>query len=94
MHWLFWDVDPEAVDPERDRDYVLGRVLERGRLQDVRWILRAYGPERVHAFFRESGHPELSGRTLAFWRAFFHAEDETWKTPAPWRGNSSVPWPG
>jgi hypothetical protein len=94
MDWLFCEVDPDALDVERDGEYVLGRVLERGRLEDVRWAVRVYGLERIHRFFRESGHPEISSRTLAFWRAFFHAEDEIWKTPPDWRSNSSAPWIG
>ena len=94
MDWLFWDVDPNALDLERDSEYLLGRLLERGRLQDVRWALRTYGLDRIHRFFRESGHSELSGRTLSFWRAFFRAEDEIWKTPPSWRVNSSAPWVG
>jgi hypothetical protein len=92
MHWLFWDVEAEAVDIERDINYILGRVLERGRLQDVRWAIEVYGIERIHRFFRESGNLEISNRTLSFWKAFFRAEDEIWKTPPSWRNNNSAPW--
>lgn len=94
MCWLFCDVDPNALDTERDSEYILGRVLERGRLQDVKWVLKVFGEERIHRFFRESVHPELSSRTLAFSQAFFHTEDEIWKTPTPWRGYNSAPWIG
>jgi hypothetical protein len=30
LHWLFWDVDPKAIDVEVDADSVLARVLESG----------------------------------------------------------------
>jgi len=63
--WLFWDVDSRAIDLARDRRYVLGRVLERGRLTDVRWAVSAYGLESVHEFFRTGAHPEVSQRTRA-----------------------------
>jgi hypothetical protein len=66
MHALFWETRPARVDLERDVDYVLARVLEFGRLVDVRWVLRRYGLERVHTFLATSGHPELSPRPLAF----------------------------
>jgi hypothetical protein len=92
LYCLFWDVEPTELELDRDADYILGRVLERGRLRDIRWVLQAYGAERVHRFFRESGHPELSPRTLAFWRAYFRAENEIWKRPPSWRSNSSAPW--
>ena len=39
-----------------------------------------------------SGHPELSPRTLAFWRAALHAEDELWRAPPAFRRRSSAYW--
>lgn len=33
---LFWDVDCEVLDDEKHRRFVIGRVLERGKMQD--WI--------------------------------------------------------
>ena len=47
---------------------------------------------RIHHFFRDVGHPELSERTLGFWRAFFQAE-EGWAAPPFWRKTGPVPWP-
>jgi hypothetical protein len=92
MRWLFWEVDFGALDTEAHGDYILPRILERGRLEDVRWAIDTYGLVRIHAFFREVGHPELSGRTLAFWRALLQAEDETWQAPSRFRANNSAPW--
>lgn len=78
LHWLFWEMDAPAVDAAVDGDTIIPRILQEGRMEDVRWLLRRYGPERIHAFLRNVGHPELSDRTLGFWRAFFHAEAEKW----------------
>lgn len=94
MRWLFWDVELADIDTRRDADYVLARILEHGTIADVRWVLATYGLERVHRFFREVGHPELSPRTLSFWRAFFKADDEEWAAPPTWRKTSGVLWPG
>lgn len=91
VRWLFWDVDPADVDLEAHADFVLPRVLEKGRLVDVRWAIATYGLERIHAFFRDVGHPELSERTIHFWRAYFE-DDEPWATPPAWRKSSSAPW--
>jgi hypothetical protein len=90
LHWLFWESAAERLDLETDADYVLARVLEFGRLEDVQWAWRTYGPERIHYFFRDVGHPELSPRTLAFWQAFFTAEQESWASPTSSRTISSV----
>src|SRR5262245_57021747 len=90
--WLFWDVAVGTVDPNQDADFVLGRVLELGRLVDVRWAVRFYGLERIHCFLREAAHAELSERTKVFWRALLNSEDEEWKSPPPWRRTNSAPW--
>jgi hypothetical protein len=92
QRWLFWDVNPDAIELERDRRYVLGRVLERGRLKDVRWAVSAYGLDGVEAFFRAGGHPELSRKTRAFWRAFFNETGERWPDGSSFRKSSAAPW--
>lgn len=58
------DVDPDAIDLERDANGVLTRALERGCLDDVEWLLEAYGPERFLAFFGDvcERAAELVGR--------------------------------
>lgn len=92
LRWLFWDVAADDIEPTRDADFVLARVLELGRLADVRWAVGFYGLHRIHTFLREGAAPELSDRTMAFWRALLGAEDEVWKSPPPWRRTSSAPW--
>jgi hypothetical protein len=94
VHWLFWDVEAESLDVEQHAGAILPRVLEYGRLADIAWLSKCYGFERIHAFLRDVGHPELSSRTLAFWRAYFRAKDEAWTSPPIWRKHSDAPWPG
>ena len=93
QRWLFWDVDIVAIDLGRDRRYILGRVLERGRMIDVRWAVSVYGLDGLREFFRQGGHPELSGATRSLWRAVFaDDEGEQWQDPASWRKTSAAPW--
>lgn len=94
MRWVFWEHDFPALDTERHADSILARILEHGRMCEVRWAIDTYGMERIHRFFREVGHPELSRRTILFWRAVFDAEDEPWQQPPAWRTHSSAPWIG
>lgn len=93
MHWLFWDVDLEQLEVERHAEYILSRVLDRGRIDDVSWALQTYGEDRIHAFLCERPRAELSPRTLAFWRAFFR-EEQPWPTRPSSRQISSAPWHG
>jgi len=94
QRWLFWDVDPSEIDPVRHAAFVIPRVLEFGTLVDVRWLLARVGSPRIHRFLRDQGHPELSAKTLAFWRAYFRAQEERWATPPAFRRHSALPWPG
>lgn len=89
---LFWELDFDRLDVEAHADSILARVLESGRMRDVRWLVATYGWDRIHRFFREVGHPELSPRTIAFWRAILRAEDEPWASPPAWRRTSNAPW--
>jgi hypothetical protein len=92
IHWLFWEVDPAQLDLQRDARHILPRVLEKGRLEDVRWLIEVYGLDGIHDFLATVGHPELSKRTLTFWRCALGAKDEQWQTPPTWRQSSSAPW--
>ncbi len=91
-HWLFWNVDIDALELNRDADHILARVLELGRLEDVHWVIDTYGYPRIHRFFRDVGHPDMSLRTITFWRAVFKAEDEEWTTTPEWRRSNAAPW--
>lgn len=90
--WVFWDVDAEALDPVTAANYILPRVLELGGIAEVRRVLATYGLEAIHRFLRDVGHPELSDRTLGFWRAALNAKGEAWASPPTWRKSSAAPW--
>jgi hypothetical protein len=92
MRSLFWNVDFGALEVERDADFILERVLERGRLVDVRWAIETYGLPRIRRFFRSAAHRELSARTVQLWRVVLGAKEERWPEPPAWRRTSSVPW--
>lgn len=92
MQSLFWNVHFDALDVVRDADFILTRVLERGRMVDVRWAIRRYGLGRIGQYFRTAPHPELSPRTVRFWRVMLHAQEEKWPESPAWRRSSSAPW--
>jgi len=94
MAWLFPEVPLRQLDRDRDARLVIARVLERGRLVEVRWCVQRYGLERLHRFFREEAHPEISPKTIALWRLVLDAREERWATPRRSRLASFAPWPG
>lgn len=94
LFWLFPEHDAAELDPERDARLMLVRVLEQGRIQDVRWCVQHYGLDRIHRFLRDEGHPELTPPTLALWRAALNAKDEKWARPRRSQLTNVAPWPG
>ena len=92
MRSLFWEVDFDTLRPDLRPEYVMARVLERGRLVDVQWLLAHFGLDRIHRLLREVGHVELSQRTVAFWRCVLDAKEEPWAGPPSWKKRSSAPW--
>jgi hypothetical protein len=94
MKTLFWNVAFDELDAERDADLILSRVLERGRLVDVRWAIRRYGLGRLRRFYREAPRPEISSRTRQFWRVALRAKEEVWPETPAFRRSSAAPWVG
>lgn len=43
----FWDVDMSKMDYEKNADYIIRKVFERGTLEDVMEVLAYYGEEKV-----------------------------------------------
>lgn len=94
MAWLFPEADRRVIEVERDSRYILARVLEFGRMQDVAWCVRRYGYDRIRTFFRDEGDPSLSQKTIALWRLALEAPNEKWATSRRSRLHKVAPWPG
>lgn len=63
---LFWDVDPDAVDLDRHRDYVLERVMARGTWDAMRWLRATYDTREIADFLGRKGG-RLTPRDRAYW---------------------------
>ena len=66
LAWLFWDVDPAAIDLVRHRDYVIERIMTRGDWRAMRWLVEHVEKSDLAAFLRRRGHV-LTPRDRAFW---------------------------
>jgi Family of unknown function (DUF6922) len=66
---LLWDVDPQAVDPERDRALILERVMSRGSWEAMKWLRARYSRDELADFIARHGASRLSPRDLAYWAA-------------------------
>lgn len=62
---LFWETDPERVDKEKHKDYIIARILDYGTPESIRWLLRSYRDEEI---LRVVKHRRgLSRKTAIFW---------------------------
>ena len=62
---LFWDVNPDNIDLEKNARYVIERVLEDGNDEEVREVWHKYGKHGIAIVARES--KTLTPRSRTFW---------------------------
>jgi hypothetical protein len=73
---LFPEVDAHALDVQGDWKFILGRVLEYGTLESVRWATETYGRERIREFLLSRGLRVLSRKTVSYWAYLLGLQDE------------------
>lgn len=39
---LFWDTNPDKIDPNKNAQYVIERILDFGNDEEVRWVWKFY----------------------------------------------------
>lgn len=66
----FWDVDATALEVERDGEYIISRLLERGDSNAARWMRETYPRERIISVLTKSR--ELSAPSAYFWADFYN----------------------
>ena len=62
---LFWDTNPDKIDPEKNAQYIIERVADFGHDDEVRWVLQYYDREFLNRVIRKSRC--LRPRTRALW---------------------------
>lgn len=65
---LFWDVPFRRLTWERDRDFVIGRVLASGSWEDIRWLRTALGDDGLRNWITEHRAAGLERRQVRFWQ--------------------------
>ena len=66
---LFWDVDTDSINPERNRRFIVERILSRGDTDDVRWAREYYGDDVLRETVSVS--KSLDAKSLSFWCSYF-----------------------
>lgn len=74
---LFWDVDPETIDENVHRRFVIERVLQRGGLDDIRRTIGFYSMPVFSAEARQIR--SLDPVTLAFAACLCNDKEENFR---------------
>jgi len=62
---LFWDVDPDKIDPHKNAPYVIERIADFGRDEEVRWMWNFYDKALMKKVVAKSR--SLRPETKALW---------------------------
>ncbi len=66
--YLFWDVS--KIDPYKNVDFIILRILQFGDIDDFKWALSFYGQEKIKKVFMKIGK-KLDKKSLNFWKLYF-----------------------
>lgn len=77
---LFWDVDPAKLDWERNRQFIIERVIVRGGMKDVRLIFRQYSRSEIVESLKKSR--VLDAVTHNFFANYFNIPKELMHAPS------------
>jgi hypothetical protein len=63
---LFWDINVSAIDIDRYDLYIIERILDFGKIQEINWMLDHYSIETIKkALYTRRGLSKLS---FSFWK--------------------------
>ena len=68
---LFWDTDPQKIDPRKNAQYVIERIADLGNDREARWVLDFYDRNLLREVISKSRC--LRPRTKALWTLLLKA---------------------
>jgi hypothetical protein len=69
LRTYFWDVEFEELQIKKNAFFVIKRVLDRGNLSDIRWLIKTYGKDEIKKVVMETR--DLARPTGNFWADIF-----------------------
>ena len=67
LNSFFWEYDPAAIDTDKHVSLIMGRIMERGSWEAMRWLHQRYSDDDLAIFLRTRGIQILPARELNFW---------------------------
>ena len=69
----FWDVDAKKLDVQKNKSYIIERILEYGDTDAVRWMKNTYAVSQIVEVLKRSR--ALSQKSAHFWAVFFEVPE-------------------
>jgi hypothetical protein len=66
---IFWDAEMSVLDTRRHMRYIVTRVMDRGTLEDVRYVMKLYGRSQIKKILIQA--PNLDYLTISFFANYF-----------------------
>ena len=63
--YAFWDVSPEKLDVSTNKEFIISRMFERGKLDDVLSTIVYYGKDEAVKVLRDNKYLNRPGLFLA-----------------------------
>lgn len=70
LHLFFWDVDAQKLNPSKNPNYVINRLLDKGNLQAARWVLKNFPKELIVETIKT--RRDFSPWTALFWAHYLN----------------------
>jgi hypothetical protein len=87
---LFWDVDFGSLSWQKHRDYIIGRILERGDWSAIEFVRRKTTDEGIKDWILRREGRGLDNRQLRFWQVVLELDN---RTVNAWLArNKTNPW--
>lgn len=67
---LFWDTDPKKIDLKKNARYIIERVLEFGRPNEVSWLFETYAKNKIKEAMY-TPRSQVSDKSKALWTLLF-----------------------
>jgi len=70
--YLFWDVDLKELDSQKNKKFIIKRILSRGSLDDFRWASSYYGKKLIKDVLIKNR--TLDAKSQNFWQLYFNID--------------------
>lgn len=74
FYGFFWDIDAAKLDPSKHAPYVINRLLDKGNVEAVRWVRRAFPEELIMGTIKT--RRDFSPWNAVFWARFYNIPRE------------------